>query len=632
MGFERFDGQEGDLAALCALQILDEVARVVGSGGDDVLHGAAERRFDGDFVLFFTLDDVGNDAENAGGQFVAPAGVAHQFFDGEFVVFKIVLDVFIKALPIFQRGNAGVDGENVLADLVFLRVEGEDLPFLGVLDLLFAGDVLYQFVVPVVAGSELFFVLFQCGGELFRRRGDLGNAFLHRLFAGGEIADVAVDLGEVFQSVDDALLRFAAPCLVIGEAGVELFDLLFQAIGFPAGVRNFFIVQGSGLLRAFQLVCDLRQALFACGDGFFLAVFLFSEKGDSFANDLDVPFFLLQFDGEFQDSVVEVLQQFIALGDAVPVLVVLIAQALYVRPALFEAGIDPLDDRIDGGAGGFCVVVLVNVQIDLVVAQFFVQFAVFFCLFRLPRERREHMLHLAHALQVNIQIVVGVGKAALDVLFARLEHDDARRFLKDGAAVFGLCVHDLFDLALPDDGIPLFAQPHAVQTIDDVFHAAGLFVDEVFALPAAEKTAREGDLLVIEVGKHMRGIIERERHFAERLALARLCSAENDVLHTRTAHRLCRLFTEHPANGIGNVALAAAVRPDDAGHAVIEFDFGFVRKGLETVEFDFFEIQVLILPLLRRASPTELWRRFVLPVPCWRRCPARSCPTPSRAR
>ena len=74
---------------------------------------------------------------------------------------------------------------------------------------------------------------------------------------------------------------------------------------------------------------------------FSLAVFLFSEKGDSFADDLDVPFFLLQFDGEFQDSVVEVLQQFIALGDAVPVLVVLIAQALYVRPALFEAGIDP---------------------------------------------------------------------------------------------------------------------------------------------------------------------------------------------------------------------------------------------------------------------------------------------------
>ena len=112
----------------------------------------------------------------------------------------------------------------------------------------------------------------------------------------------------------------------------------------------------------------------------------------------------------------------------------------------------------------------------------------------------------------------------------------------------------------------------------------------------AEQAARERDLLVIEIGKHVRRVVERERYFAERLAFARLRAAENDVLHIRAAHRFGGLFAEYPADGIGDVALAAAVGADDARYAVIEFDLGLIRKGFKTVEFDLFEIQSVILP------------------------------------
>lgn len=86
-------------------------------------------------------------------------------------------------------------------------------------------------------------------------------------------------------------------------------------------------------------------------------------------------------------------------------------------------------------------------------------------------------------------------------------------------AVFGLGVHDLLDLALPDDGVALFAEADRVEAVYDVFHAAGLLVDEIFALAAAEETAGERDLVVFEVGEHLRGIVEGERDLAEGLAL-----------------------------------------------------------------------------------------------------------------
>ena len=156
-----------------------------------------------------------------------------------------------------------------------------------------------------------------------------------------------------------------------------------------------------------------------------------------------------------------------------------------------------------------------------------------------------------------------------------------------------------------------------MQAVDNVLHAAGLFVDEILALPAAEQSPRKRDFVVFEVGKHLRRVVKRERDFTKRLTFALLRTAENDVLHVRTAHRLCRLFAEHPADGVRHVALAAAVRPYNTGDPVIEFDFGFVRKGLETVEFDFFEIQSSILPFSDAQA-------ILLPPPSPRR--ARFCP------
>ena len=201
------------------------------------------------------------------------------------------------------------------------------------------------------------------------------------------------------------------------------------------------------------------------------------------------------------------------------------------------------------------------------------------------------MFHFAHALQKDIEVVVRIGQAPLNFLPARLEHENAGRFLKNGPPILRLGIHDLFDLSLPDDGITFFAQADGMQTIDDVFHAAGLFVDQVFALPAAEQATSHRHFRIIEVRKHVRRIVERESDLTKRLALALLRSAENNVLHVRSAHGLGRLLAEHPADRVRHVAFSAAIRADDARHAVIEFDLRFICKRLKAVEFHLFKIQ-----------------------------------------
>ena len=173
----------------------------------------------------------------------------------------------------------------------------------------------------------------------------------------------------------------------------------------------------------------------------------------------------------------------------------------------------------------------------------------------------------------------------------RFELHNARRLLEDGAPILGLRAHDLVDLALTDDRIPLFADAHAVQKRDDIFEAAGLHVQKIFTFARAVKPTGHGDLFVLDI-EHVRRIIEYERDFAIRKRAARIRAVEDDVRHGGAAHGLCRLFAEHPAHRVGYVGFSAAVRPDDTGNAVVELDRSFVGKRFEPDQPYFLKIHL----------------------------------------
>ena len=65
--------------------------------------------------------------------------------------------------------------------------------------------------------------------------------------------------------------------------------------------------------------------------------------------------------------------------------------------------------------------------------------------------------------------------------------------------------------------------------------------------------------------------------------------AEDDVLHPLTAQAACALLAQHPGDGVDDVALAATVRTDDGGHAIVERQGGTLREALEAGDFEMIE-------------------------------------------
>src|SRR5262249_1719848 len=62
--------------------------------------------------------------------------------------------------------------------------------------------------------------------------------------------------------------------------------------------------------------------------------------------------------------------------------------------------------------------------------------------------------------------------------------------------------------------------------------------------------------------------------------------------HAGAAERLGGLLAEHPTDGVADVALAAAVGPDDGGDALaVKTQFGLVAERLESLEFDTLQFQ-----------------------------------------
>src|SRR5688572_1120413 len=95
-------------------------------------------------------------------------------------------------------------------------------------------------------------------------------------------------------------------------------------------------------------------------------------------------------------------------------------------------------------------------------------------------------------------------------------------------------------------------------------------------------------------GRHRHGwleLLERWRlgqaaqpqaHLSGRARLAGVAAVEDHVLHLLAAEALGALLSQDPRDGVGNVALAAAVGTDDGRDALVEGKLRPFGEGLET--------------------------------------------------
>ena len=116
--------------------------------------------------------------------------------------------------------------------------------------------------------------------------------------------------------------------------------------------------------------------------------------------------------------------------------------------------------------------------------------------------------------------------------------------------------------------------------MDDVAPADPRAVQEVIALAVALHTPLDGDLVIVD-RKPACGVVEVHRDLGVGGPRAALAAGVDDLLHLLAANvaRLAR--AEHPLDGVDDVGLAGAVRPDDRSDAAFESDLGRPGKGLE---------------------------------------------------
>ena len=126
------------------------------------------------------------------------------------------------------------------------------------------------------------------------------------------------------------------------------------------------------------------------------------------------------------------------------------------------------------------------------------------------------------------------------------------------------------------------------EQVDDVLQAAGGAVEVVLALTVAVDPAGDHDLGEIH-GQGAILVVEHEADLAVGEGLALLGAVEDHVGHAGAAQGFCGLLAQHPAYRIADVALARAVRPDNARDSLAEDDLRPLREGLEAVQFQFLE-------------------------------------------
>ena len=202
-------------------------------------------------------------------------------------------------------------------------------------------------------------------------------------------------------------------------------------------------------------------------------------------------------------------------------------------------------------------------------------------LLRVAGERLELRLDLLHDVLHAQEVGLRVRELLHRLALAIAELRDARRLLEEGAAVLRTAVEDILHAVLADDAHAVVADARVGKELVDILEAAAGAVDEVLALPAAVEPARHRHFA--EVHGQRAVVVEDQRDLRDVEWPPLRRAREDDVLRARAAQVADVLLAEHPAHGIRDIALAAAVRADNRRDAVVEFNGNLVGKGLESI-------------------------------------------------
>ena len=157
-------------------------------------------------------------------------------------------------------------------------------------------------------------------------------------------------------------------------------------------------------------------------------------------------------------------------------------------------------------------------------------------------------------------------------------------FFEHIAAFAGFGGNHFGDFALPDNRIAVTPETCVHKQFVYVAKPRIFTVNKIFTF--ARTIIPAGNRNFVGVFRQRAvAVVKTERYLGKAFGFSKIRPHKNDIFHFRAAQIFRRLLTEYPADGVGNVALAAAVRTDDRGDAFVKFQDGFIRKGFKPLHF-----------------------------------------------
>ena len=213
---------------------------------------------------------------------------------------------------------------------------------------------------------------------------------------------------------------------------------------------------------------------------------------------------------------------------------------------------------------------------------FLVQRLVLAGLLRLALDGPELAPHFLHHVPDARQVLARRLELALRLRALLLVARDPRGLLDEDAPLPRLGREHVVEALLVHEGIRLGVDAGSGEEVLDVAQTAHVAVQQVLALARPIEPAGHRDLAPRNL--QLPVVVEDEAHLGHPDRLARGRAVEDHVLHLVAPQGLGALLPERPADGVGDIGLAAPVGADDAGHPGEDLHFGLVGEGFEAVD------------------------------------------------
>ncbi len=203
---------------------------------------------------------------------------------------------------------------------------------------------------------------------------------------------------------------------------------------------------------------------------------------------------------------------------------------------------------------------------------------------RLPLEPVDLRAELGEDVREPREVDLGRLEPQLGLVPAAVETGHTGGILEHPAALLGLGIHDLGDLALPDKGRRARASSGILEQDLDIAGARVLAVDAIARALLALNAPRDlDDVALVEVGRRGAGaVVDENGDLGDVARGSRRRARKYDIVHGSGAHGLVRGLAHYPPQRLEQVGLAAAVGPDDAGQPVLDDELRRLDERFES--------------------------------------------------